>query len=133
MNKVMRVLEAVVLILLGAVLLNLVQTGSALEPFRKPGLSSAEFIGIILTALAVILGALTIFIGGLAIVSWRTFDDRIRYHAEYHIRQRMNPSDPEFSQIVKDIKDTVLLEAIIVLRQEGDRDPLNDAGAEVSD
>lgn len=127
----MRVLEAIVLMLLGAVLLNLVQTGSALEPFRKPDISSAEFISIILTALGVILAALAIFLGGLAVFSWRMFDDRVKSHAENYLKQRMNPSDPEFSQVVSDIKEAVLLEASLVLKE--DRDILNEDETLASD
>ncbi len=101
----------------GAAIAYVMWAGSNLRMEPNPNISEAEFIAIILTALGVILAALAIFLGGMALVSWRTFDDRVKAHAEDFLDKRFSPSDQRYADLVDMLRDDARREGQLAKRQ----------------
>ncbi|WP_170004569.1 hypothetical protein [Pseudopontixanthobacter vadosimaris] len=98
-------------LIVGASLAYLLWAGSNLRMEPNPNISGADFVAIILTALGVILAALAIFLGGMALVGWKTFDDRVRTHAEEFLEKRFSPSDQRYADLVETLRDDARREA----------------------
>lgn len=112
--------KSVFLLILGAALAYIMWAGSNLRLEPNPNISSADFIAIILTALGAILAALAIFLGGMALVSWRTFDDRVKAHAESFLEKRFSPSDQRYADLVETLRDDARREAQIAQKPKDD-------------
>jgi hypothetical protein len=105
--------KAIFLLILGAVLAYILWAGSNLRLEPNPNITYVDFISITLTALGTILAALAIFLGGMALVSWRTFDNRVKYHAEEFLEKRFSPSDQRYADLVETLRDDARREAQI--------------------
>jgi hypothetical protein len=118
--------KAAFLLVLGAALAYLLWAGSNLRMEPNPNISSADFIAIILSALGTILAALAIFLGGMAIVSWRTFDERVKTHAEAFLEKRFSPSDQRYADLVETLRDDARREAQLARKGEKALENLSD-------
>ena len=116
-------LFAVLLLLTGAALMYVIQSGSGLQFLPSDKVSSAEFISIILTALGVILAALALFIGGLAVIGWATFEERLKLHSEEFLKRRFSPEDSRYVDLINDLKEDVRRE--VELRSKARAEPEN--------
>jgi hypothetical protein len=116
MKLVLQTLGAFVLLLGGAALLVVIGQGTGLQLAPNDAVSRADFLGIILSALAVMLTAVTIFLGVLALFGWVTFESRVKQSSEAFLDRRFSDEDPRYKQLVEDIKADVIRKTL-----EGDR------------
>ena len=112
MKLLLQVLGAVVLLLTGAALLITVMHGSGLSFEVRDDISRADYLSIILSALAVMLTAITIFLGALAIMGWATFEARVKQSSESFLERRFSEDDPRYTQLVEELKEQVTRQSL---------------------
>lgn len=119
--KSLIIFASVILLLLGAALMYAIDAASGLEFTRSENLTPAEFITIVLSALAVILAALTLMIGALAIIGWNSIQARVERKvdesSEDYLKRRFSDDDEEYQQFVEDIKEDVRVRLLSYTRQ----------------
>ncbi len=123
MKLVQRAFTAIFLMLVGAMLLVVIVKGSGLTFGPNRSVSEAEFVSIILTALAVMLTAVTVFLGALAIIGWSTFETRVKQSAEAFMKVRFADDDPEYKIFMARVESQVNINAETFLEKrfsEGD-------------
>lgn len=107
MRPLLSVIAAILLVLTGAALVVVVMQGSGLALQPNEEISRADFLAIILTAVAVILTAITIFLGALAFVGWATFETRVKQSSDAFLEKRFSDDDPRYMRLVNDLKEDV--------------------------
>lgn len=101
--------------LFGAGLLIVAQSAAGLQP-PHDSVTTADFLGIILSALGVMVAILTLFLGVLAIFGWTAFRTIIEDKFEDLFRRRFDANNPAYGalvdQLVEDARARNAAEAI---------------------
>lgn len=110
---------------LGAVLLLVVQNAAGLR-LPNDGISMADFLAVILSALGVMVAILTFFLGVLAIFGWTAFRTIIEDKFEDLFRRRFDANNPEYGalvdQLVEDARAQSAAAAIASQQASNDHD-----------
>ena len=128
MTMLVRTSLALLLVVIGAAIFAVVLKASGLTFSPDPEIGPAEFISIILTALAVIIAAVTLLIGALAIYGWIAFEARVTQASETFLEKRFSSEDPRYGRLIEDLKEDVRLQLFLSSKPEQEQEniPNND-------
>lgn len=97
----------------GAGLLHIVQEAGALRP-PHDDVSTADFLGIILSALGVMVAILTFFLGVLAFFGWTAFRTLIEDKFEELFRRRFDASNAEYGKIIEQLVEDARAQTLVL-------------------
>ena len=120
----------------GACLLMVLLDGSGIQPIVRRDIPTADFLGIILSALGVMVAILTFFLGVLAFFGWTAFRTIIEDKFEELFRRRFDASNPEYGALVNQLVEDARAQnaaAAIAAAQTNEADENDDEGDEVSE
>lgn len=95
--------------LVGLCVISGVVGGALTRTFGRSSLtiSYVDFISIVLTALAVLITTLGVFIGVLAVVGWRSIEDKLQEHSYRFIANQLQEGGPLLAMIQRTVQDVV--------------------------